>query len=620
MGAPLIRRPEPDDARPPMPIWPTVRALYGILPGPLRRRWLSLAVLAGLCSFAELATTALLLRVIQLATQPAGAARQAGWAWLPASPHGWRGAVLATALIAAVFLLRAALALALTVATSTATVTTGIFVAERLFADYVRMPYARFRQRRIADLQRRVTALAKTVVSQVFRPGVQLVTDTAVIAAVLAIMVTASPWGTLAAALVVVTVSVVLIRAVNPRLFRTAVRIDQQDRSANVFVDQVLRGRREITLRHHEAPVVASYLAERRAVIVPSRQSAVLLDLPRIVIEAITMVLVAGLILFAVGLELDTPRVVATLGLFAYALLRLMPLAGRVAANLGSFRAGLPILDDLIRDILPASAEGGQATAAPIGPPEDASVWIGAVEFRQVTASYENGRRPALRNVTVRIEPGSFVGVVGSSGAGKSTFVDLLVGLLAPTSGEVLVGGRPLQDLPAGWQARVGVVSQEPYIFNDSIRRNVALFTATVDDARVVTVLQDVGLWELVQQLPRGLDTELGERGSALSGGQRQRLAMARALYSDPDLLVLDEATSALDAEGEATVMRAALRHHAPRTVVAVTHRASAIAECDQIVVLEDGLMTAVGSYADVLRTSAYFARLVSPLVPGASR
>jgi ATP-binding cassette subfamily C protein len=597
-------------------VWGRARALYGLLPGRLRRTWAGLIVLTGLCSLAELATTALLLNVIRLATQPTGSPRSLV-PWAPGAPLvlvGGKAVALAIALVATIFLLRGALAFALAASTGSATVETGIFISETLLARYVRMPYARFRQRRLAELQRRVTQLAKTVVAQVFRSGVQLVTDAAVIASVLSVMVIASPGGTLAAALLVVGMSIWLIRAVNPRLYESSTMIDQRDRSANLFVDQVLHGRREITLRHHETPVVSSYREERGPVAAAGRRRSILLELPRIVIESVTMILVTGLIIFTIGLELDTPRVVTTLGLLAYALVRLMPLAGRVATNLASFRAGLPTLDVLLEDVLPAGDDAGSPSRDVLAPATTLPRLTGGIEFRRVSSCYEGSSRPALRDVTARIEAGSFVAVVGPSGAGKSTFVDLLLGLLVPTSGEVLVDGRPLRGLAGGWQTGVGVVAQEPYIFNDSILRNVVLFADVVDGRRVAQVLEEVGLWELVQQLPHGLDTPIGDRGSALSGGQRQRLAMARALYCDPDLLVLDEATSALDPDGEAMVIRAALRRDRPRTVVAVTHRVSAIAGCDQVIVLEEGTVTAAGPYAEVLGQSAYFTRLVGSL------
>jgi ATP-binding cassette subfamily C protein len=291
-----------------------------------------------------------------------------------------------------------------------------------------------------------------------------------------------------------------------------------------------------------------------------------------------------------------------------------------MATNLASVRAGLPVLDEVLQDILAAPGDLG-APARSRHPQTGATPALaGAIEFRQVSARYEGSRDLALHDVTVRVEAGSFVAVVGPSGAGKSTLVDLLVGLIEPTAGQVLVGGQPLAGLVEGWQTRVGVVSQEPYIFNDSVLRNVVLFAGAVDERRVVQVLDDVGLWELARQLPHGLDTEIGDRGSTLSGGQRQRLAVARALYSDPDLLVFDEATSALDPDAETRVLRAALRRPEPRTVLIVTHRASAIRNCSQVIVLEDGAVTASGPYAEVLAKSAYFARLVSAPTPGSFR
>jgi ATP-binding cassette subfamily C protein len=579
--------------------WSSGRRLYRLLPARLRRGWLVAIVAAGLCSMAELVTTAVVLSVIRLATQPPGAGR-AALPWAPAGDTGASALLLAMATVGAVFGLRAALVLGATAASGASIVATGLFVGEALFAHYVWMPYARFRQRTVAELQRIVAHLASDVVDRAVRPGIQLLTDAFLIVAILAVMVVASPLGTLAAATLVAGLSLLLARVLHPALYRVSATMDRHDRSAYVFVEQVLHGRREITLRGHEAAVVASYLEERQAVGAAARRRLVLLEAPRAVIEATTLTIVAGLLVAAVGLGLDTPGVVATLGLFAYALLRLVPLATRVTTSVSSIRAGLPILEVVLRDLEPALAP--------------------TIELRHVSSAYEGARHPVLRDVSVRIESGTFVAVVGPSGAGKSTLVDLLLGLLVPTAGEILVDGRPLSTLDDGWRARIGVVSQEPYIFNDTIARNVVLFAEPVDEPRVRQVLADVGLWGFVQVQRDGLATQVGERGSALSGGQRQRLAIARALYSDPDFLVFDEATSALDPDSEAQALKSALHRACPRTLVVVTHRASAIVNADQVIVLDDGVVTAAGSYAEVAGRSAYFRRLLGARTPSRSR
>jgi ATP-binding cassette subfamily C protein len=595
--------------------WSSGRRLARLLPGRLRRGWLVAVVLAGLCSVAELATTAVVLGVIRLATQPGAAGPRTALPWAPADSGAW-AALLTIALAGAVFAVRAALILGGAAASGASAVATGLFVGEALFSHYVWMPYARFRQRGVAELHRLVAHLANDVVDRVVRPGLQLLTDALLIAAVLAVMVIASPLGTLAAATLVAGLSLLLARLLYPALYRSSAVMDRHERSAYVFVEQVLHGRREITLRGHEAAVVDSYLDERQAVGAAARRRLVLLEVPRAVVEAATMTLVAGLLVGAVGLGLDTPGVVATLGLFAYALLRLVPLATRVTTNVSSIRAGLPILEAVMRDLEPALDRAHGAPSRPPGSVPAAPAIGPAIDLCHVWSSYDGARHPVLRDVSARIEPGTFVAIVGPSGAGKSTLVDLLLGLLAPTAGEILVDGRPLPALAGDWRARIGVVSQEPYIFNDTIARNVVLFAEPVDEPRVRRVLADVGLWGFVQAQRDGLATRVGERGSALSGGQRQRLAIARALYSDPDFLVFDEATSALDPDSEAAVLRGALREACPRTLVAVTHRASAIVGCDQVIVLDDGAVTAAGSWAEVSSRSPYFRRLIGARTP----
>lgn len=568
-------------------------------------------IFAGLCSIAELVTTALVLGVIRLATGPSASSRRAALSWLPTEGSGVSAAFLVIAIIGTVLTLRAALVLGYTHFSGASTTATGLFVGQALFSHFVRMPYGRFRQRGVAEVQRLIAHLANDVVDRAVRPGIQMLTDVFLITSILTVMVIASPVGTLTAATFVAGLSLLLVKVVHPKLYRVSAQMDRHDRSAYVFVEQVLQGRREITLRGHESAVVASYLEERQAIGEAARKRMVLLEVPRAVIEAAALTIVAGILIAAVSLGFDTPGVVSTLGLFAYALLRLVPLATRVTTNLSTIRAGVPLLDSVLGDLEPALEVVSSPPPQLERPEPPTSFTPAAIQLCNVSSVYDGARHPVLRNVSMRIDAGTFVAIVGPSGAGKSTLVDVLLGLLTPTAGEVLVDGRPLHALGSAWRARVGVVSQEPYIFNDSIARNVVLFTDHVDERRLKQVLIDVGLWHFVDEQRQGLATQVGERGSGLSAGQRQRLAVARALYSDSDFLVLDEATSALDPDGEAVVMHSALRRSSPRTLVAVSHRASAIVDCEQVIVLEEGMVTAAGSYEDVLSMSAYFTRLV---------
>jgi len=220
----------------------------------------------------------------------------------------------------------------------------------------------------------------------------------------------------------------------------------------------------------------------------------------------------------------------------------------------------------------------------------------------------------ALRDVTLELGRTGTYGLVGRSAAGKSTLVDVLVGLLSPTEGQMCVDGRPMSALNVrDWQRRIGYVPQAPFIADDTLRANVAfgLPRAGVDDAQVVECLRLANLADLPDELPHGLDTRLGERGSRLSGGQRQRVAIARALFSGPEILVLDEATSALDTLSEGEIQAALKNLRGQVMIITIAHRLSTVALSDEIFVLEQGRVVGRGSYAALKGNHDLFRRMI---------
>ena len=226
---------------------------------------------------------------------------------------------------------------------------------------------------------------------------------------------------------------------------------------------------------------------------------------------------------------------------------------------------------------------------------------VGLVSLRDVSYSY--GDRPALRTVNLEIADGELLGVVGPSGGGKSTLVQVLLRLRLPTTGAVLVDGRPYEELaPEHWARLVSVVPQEPRLFAGTVADNIAFHRPAITREQIVAAAVRANIANEIERLPGGFDAELGARGGGLSGGQRQRLAIARALVGEPDLLVLDEPTSALDVHSERLLQQTISELEGRVTMVIVAHRLSTIAVCQRLLVLEDGEIAALGPYAEVQR------------------
>lgn len=261
---------------------------------------------------------------------------------------------------------------------------------------------------------------------------------------------------------------------------------------------------------------------------------------------------------------------------------------------------------DRLGDILNAPAEPehnpNRASLPPIK---------GAITFDKVRFRYRPDTPEALRGVSLEVAPGEMLGIVGPSGSGKSTLIKLVQRLYIPEQGRVLIDGTDLSLVDPAWLRRqVGVVLQENILFNRSVRENIALSNPTLPMERVIAAAELAGAHEFILSLPHGYDTMIEERGANLSGGQRQRLAIARALITDPRILILDEATSALDAESEEIIQNNFVRIASGRTVLIIAHRLSAVRACNRIITVEAGEITEIGTHTDLLQAGGRYAQL----------
>ena len=319
-----------------------------------------------------------------------------------------------------------------------------------------------------------------------------------------------------------------------------------------------------------------------------SRKYTLIQLLPRLWLEVLAIIGLAILVAVMAGTRDDVSSFLPTLGLFAATAFRILPSIGRIMASFQTIAYSNPLIRTVYEDLkISVVADATQN--------EELS-FKKEIKFENVSFSYASAHRPSLQNVSLSILLGEAVGIVGPSGAGKSTLVDIFLGLLSPSEGTVRVDGIDIAAGRRSWQNQVGYVPQSIYLVDDSLIRNIALGITheLIDHNAVLRALRAAQLEEFVSTLPLGLETIVGERGVRLSGGQRQRIGIARALYSNPQVLVLDEATSSLDTETERGVMDAVKALQGEKTVVIVAHRLSTVSYCSKIFSIEDARLVAV--------------------------
>jgi ATP-binding cassette subfamily B protein/subfamily B ATP-binding cassette protein MsbA len=312
---------------------------------------------------------------------------------------------------------------------------------------------------------------------------------------------------------------------------------------------------------------------------------------------------IAGLSLLLFGSR--NSGVLPSLVTFVVALQRLNNTFGSIATSLGSLNTNAAPLDLLNKLLEPSDKQFRRRGGLKFKSLQQ------AISLRNVTLQYSPELQPALRNINLEIPRGSTVALVGSSGAGKSSIADMLVGLYDASEGKILIDGKPLTDFDLiSWQQHLGVVSQDTFMFNATIAENISHGTLAASRAQIVEAAKKAQAAGFISDLPEGYDTLIGERGYILSGGQRQRLSLARAILRDPELLILDEATSALDTQSERLVQQAIDQFERQHTVLVIAHRLSTIVKADLICVLDKGRIVEQGNHQELIAKGGVYAGL----------
>jgi ATP-binding cassette subfamily C protein len=526
--------------------------------------------------------------------------------WVPQSLQHDRATlvVAAAALFALIYLLRAATSLASAWTVARLQGVLARDVCRVLFLSYIRQPWAYHLEKGPAYFTTRLSP-SVYMANQAVQGLLQFCVEAMTALLVLLVVVWANPLAASVSILVVgvpATLIYYLIKDKTRRLGRETQDVAEQ--SVKVMLSgiagikelKVLGRERYFQQQYYERterwrPLIARYSFYRNA--------------PRAILElgAVAAVLIMCVVLARQG-RMD--QLVPVLGLYAAASFRLLPAFHQLLSSLTAIqhnRSGLAMVADDIRLLPPTETDQVIRHERII---EDRQ--FSCIDIKDVRFSYKPSLPAVLHGISLTIHAGETIGLVGSTGAGKTTLIDLLLGLLTPSSGTILVDGKNIAESLRAWQSRIGHVPQAIYLVDDTIRRNVCLGLAdeVIDEAQVWQALSAAQLTSFVKSVPQGLDAVVGERGVKLSGGQRQRVGIARALYHQPQVLVLDEATSALDNATEAEFMHAVEQLLGRKTIILVAHRLTTLRNCDRIFAIEKGRLIEVGAYDDLITRSGH--------------
>ena len=375
---------------------------------------------------------------------------------------------------------------------------------------------------------------------------------------------------------------------VRPFLKKAGERYQDNASKVNKWLLQSINGIKEIKVGEKEKYFLGQFSKYGKRAIDSEKINSVLGTVPRLCIEAVSMSTILGVIavLMYNGREIDAmlPQLTA----FAFAAVRLMPSVNRMSNYFNSMAYQEPALNKLVEML----TEAKEQVFCEIKTIKNDGITINKkVELKDITYVYPNTEIPIFQKANMEIPIGASVGIVGASGSGKTTAVDILLGLLLPQSGKVLSDGTDIWEDYHGWLSSISYIPQMIFMLDDTIEANVAFGISKegVDKSKVWKALEEAQLDNFVKSLPEGLDTTIGERGIRLSGGQRQRIGIARALYSNPKLLIFDEATSALDNDTESAVMESINSLHGRKTMLIIAHRLGTIEGCDIVYRVENG-------------------------------
>lgn len=466
---------------------------------------------------------------------------------------------------------------------------------KKLLETFIHRPYEYFLKVNSGEIIRIITTdtnSAFTLLVTLLSMLTEVVVSGMLIAAIFII----TPFITVCITVLLLVLLVFINAAVKPVLRKQGLNQQKAVAGMNKWLLQSVQGIKELKVMQKEDFFQDHYDKNGQIYVRSLRWGQTLGTAPRFIIEGVCMgaMFMITALLICRGIHLES--IIPTLTAVAMAAVRLLPSVNRISIALTQVAYGEPMLDKVIENLQMIDDDNSLETGSIMSDGSDKGKVFGwefarEIDFSDVSYHYPDMEKDVLSSASMRICKGESIGIAGASGSGKTTVVDIILGLLVPEEGCVFVDGIDINNSRESWLAQIGYIPQSIFMLDDTVRANVAFGEPVekISDEKVWMALCEAALDDFVKNLPDGIDTEIGERGMRLSGGQRQRIGIARALYRSPQVLIFDEATSALDNETEAAIMDSIHSLHGHKTMIIIAHRLTTIEACDHIYRVENG-------------------------------
>ncbi|WP_010255473.1 ABC transporter ATP-binding protein [Treponema primitia] len=481
-------------------------------------------------------------------------------------------------------------------------------IAMRLFEKYLRQPYLFYLNINTSDLSKNILNEVGTFVNYILIAFLQIISNSIISLAIIILLVIVNPVLALLVSLTLGSLYIIIYSIVRKYLAKKGKERTLQHSLKYKYISETFGGIKDIKILGKEKVFLKFFEGPSRKFAMNDATSDVVNDLPKYLLETIAMGGIVAVIIMMINSGLRIDVFLPVLTVYAFGAYRLLPSLQKIFRAIASIKYYFPITEILHKDLteLPAGNDLADGISK-----MNISKYI---KLEDISFSYPNTQKDIIKKQNITIESNTSIALVGSTGCGKTTLVDIILGLLEPQEGKLYIDNTEIVDSNRkNWQMNLGYVPQSIYLTDDTIRNNIAFGIAfeKINEDAVIKAAQLSNIHEFIaNELPDGYNTVIGERGIRLSGGQRQRIGIARAVYHDPSVIILDEATSALDSVTENAIMDAIKNLSHKKTIIMIAHRITTVKNCDVIYFMEKGIIVDHGSYNELYQRNSSFRKM----------